>query len=93
MGQKDRDLYRYIQDRLAKAEAGMPEALYDLGLLYSTGQGVERDYVQAHKWFNLAAIRGVRRAQVDRHEVARELDLASIAEAQRQARHWLTLHH
>lgn len=35
------------------------EALYDLGILFSTGQGVDMDYVEAHKWFNLAALRGV----------------------------------
>ncbi|NVJ69846.1 MAG: sel1 repeat family protein [Alphaproteobacteria bacterium] len=92
MGQKDRDLYEYVEDRLAKAEHGAPDALYDLGLLYSTGQGVDRDYVQAHKWFNLAAIRGVSRAQVDRCELAKDMSRQQIAEAQRQAREWLQLH-
>ncbi|WP_417461080.1 hypothetical protein [Kordiimonas sp.] len=92
MGQKDRDLYDYIADRLAKAEAGAAEALYDLGLLYSTGHGVDRDYIEAHKWFNLAAIRGVNRAEVDRCELARDMDMRDIAEAQRQARKWLSTH-
>jgi len=92
MGQKDRDLYDYVADRVAKAEAGAPEALYDLGLLYSTGQGVEQDYIQAHKWFNLAAIRGLTRAQVDRTELARDMSRRQIAEAQRQAREWLQVH-
>ncbi|NVJ98455.1 MAG: sel1 repeat family protein [Alphaproteobacteria bacterium] len=92
MGQKDRDLYDYVADRLAKAENGTPEALYDLGLLYSTGQGVERDYIQAHKWFNLAAIRGLSRAQVDRCELAKDMSRRQIAEAQRQAREWLQVH-
>lgn len=92
MGQKDRDLYDYVTDRVAKAEAGAPEALYDLGLLYSTGQGVEQDYIQAHKWFNLAAIRGLTRAQVDRTELARDMSRRQIAEAQRQAREWLQVH-
>ncbi len=31
------------------------EDLCKLGILYSTGQGGEIDYVEAHKWFNLAA--------------------------------------
>lgn len=92
MGQKDRDLYDYVADRVAKAEAGAPDALYDLGLLYSTGQGVDQDYIQAHKWFNLAAIRGVSRAQVDRCELAKDMDGRQIAEAQRQAREWLLVH-
>ncbi len=92
MGQKDRDLYGYVADRVAKAESGAPDALYDLGLLYSTGQGVEQDYIQAHKWFNLAAIRGLTRAQVDRTELARDMSRHQIAEAQRQAREWLQVH-
>jgi len=92
MGQKDRDLYGYVADRMAQAEAGRAEALYDLGLLYSTGQGVDQNYVEAHKWFNLAAIRGVNRATVDRCEVAQELDTKGIAKAQKLARQWLTAH-
>ena len=92
MGQKDRDLYDYVAERLAKAEAGTPEAFYDLGLLYSTGHGVDQDFVQAHKWFNLAAIRGLRRAVVDRGELAKDMETFEIAEAQRQAREWLDTH-
>ena len=92
MGQKDQDLYSYLADRIAQAEAGRADALYDLGLLYSTGQGVEQNLVEAHKWFNLAAIRGVRRAAVDRCDVAQELTRFDIEEAQKQARQWLTVH-
>ena len=40
------------------ARSGRPDALYNLGLAYSTGQGVSVDYIAAHKWFNLAAMRG-----------------------------------
>lgn len=92
MGQKDTELADYVAERLAKAEHGQPSAQYDLGLLYSTGQGVHRDFVQAHKWFNLAAIHGVRRAQVDRKELAEEMNSRDVAEAQRQAREWLDTH-
>ena len=92
MGQHDKELATYLNERLAEAEAGTPEALYDLGLLYSVGQGVERDYVAAHKWFNLAAVRGMKRAQVDRAELAQDMNQWEIAEAQRQAREWLACH-
>jgi len=92
MGRKDKELYGYVAERLAQAEAGRAEALYDLGLLYSTGQGVDQNYVEAHKWFNLAAIKGVNRATVDRLEVAQELDKRGMAKAQRLARQWLTSH-
>lgn len=89
MGQVTSD---YLSERMQAAESGEPTALYDLGLLYSTGQGVGQDYVEAHKWFNLAAQRGVRRAQVDRAELARDMSSIEIVEAQRQAREWVSAH-
>ncbi len=92
MGRRDHELYDYVTNRLAEAESGKAEALYDLGLLYSTGQGVQRDYVEAHKWFNLASIFGVTRAQVDRRELALDMSFHDVEEAQRLAREWLSLH-
>lgn len=83
---------RYVDERIAEAERGRPDALYDLGLLFSTGQGVELNLVEAHKWFNLAAQRGVQRANIDRAELARDMSPREIAEAQRQAREWLSCH-
>ncbi|MDA5194166.1 hypothetical protein NYP16_09410 [Alphaproteobacteria bacterium LMG 31809] len=84
--------YSYITERRAAAELGRADALYDLGLLYSTGQGVGLDFIEAHKWFNLAAMRGVHRAQVDRADLARDMSAPEIAEAQRQAREWMRQH-
>src|SRR3546814_1217686 len=50
------------------------EAYYDLGVAYSVGQGdVKVDLVQAHKWFNLAAMAGMRQAQEDRAFVAADM--------------------
>ncbi len=92
MGQQDKKLERYLANRLAEAEHGKAEALYDLGLLFSTGQGVDLDYVTAHQWFNLAAMHGIRRAKVDREELAQDMSDWEIAEAQRLAREWLTCH-
>ena len=57
MGQR---LEMFVNDCQTKAEKGVVEAQYDLGLLYSIGKGVPRDYVSAHKWFNLAALRQAR---------------------------------
>jgi len=84
-----RSMTRYVDDRLRAAEQGEAEALYDLGLLYSTGQGVDLDLITAHKWFNLAALKGVKRAVVDRSELAMEMDPMEVAAAQRAAREWL----
>ena len=37
------------------AEQGHADAQSSLGGMYEDGKGVPRDYVQAHKWYNLAA--------------------------------------
>ena len=73
------------------AKQGRADALYNLGLAYSTGQGVGVDYVAAHKWFNLAAMKGSEIAKSWRAQISREMDSGQIAEAQRQAREWLAV--
>lgn len=73
-----------------EAKRGQAIALYNLGLAYSTGQGVGVDYVAAHKWFNLAAMRGVDDAKRWRANMASEMNATQIAEALRQAREWLS---
>jgi uncharacterized protein len=37
---------------------GTPDALFELGLMHCAGRDGALDLVNAHKWFNLAAIRG-----------------------------------
>lgn len=81
-----------VQDWLCAAREGRVEALYNLGLVYSTGQGVKVDLVEAHKWFNLAAMRGNADARDCRATLAQEMRPEEIAEAQRQAREWLRTH-
>ena len=79
-----------LRSRIADAEKGNVEALFDLGVVYSTGRGgVTVDLIEAHKWFNLAALNGSARGQECRAEIALEMTAREIAEAQRQARAWL----
>lgn len=89
MGQVDNS---YVAGCIEQAESGTKEALYDLGLLYSIGQGVDQDFIEAHKWFNLAAIRGMKSAQIDRAEIAEDMSHNEISTAQRMARKWLATH-
>ena len=74
-------------------EAGIGEASGDmflrLGMMYSIGADIPTDYVSAHKWFNLAAMRGNAEAIRLRREVAAQMSEAEIAAAQRAARDWL----
>ncbi len=67
------------------------EELYRVGLVYSTGMGVKADYVTAHKWFNLAALRGSCEAKTCRKELADDMSSDEIAAAQKAAREWLAL--
>ncbi|WP_205481216.1 sel1 repeat family protein [Sphingomonas arenae] len=79
-----------IRSRIADAEGGDVDALFDLGVAYSTGRGgVAVDLIEAHKWFNLAALSGCTRGQACRAEISVEMTAREIAEAQRQARAWL----
>ncbi len=68
------------------------EDFFELGIVSSGGCEGPADLIAAHKWFNLAAAKGIPEAANYRQEVAREMTAAAIAEAQRAAREWLTTH-
>lgn len=63
--------------------------------MYYYGPGVPQDYVEAHKWYNLAAAR-FSAAEAEQREsavknrdiIAAKMTPAQIAEAQRLAREW-----
>ncbi len=77
--------------RIAREERSA-EAMYRLGMLFSTGQGaIDYDIVTAHKWFNLAATMGHEDAKLRRKELAGEMTPDQIADAQRSAREWLSV--
>jgi TPR repeat protein len=73
-------------------DAATADILFELGMMYCLGRDVRQDYVTAHKWFNLAALKGSEDARLYRRELALEMTPVQIAEAQRQARAWITLH-
>ena len=68
------------------------DAFYELGIRYSVGNSVPTDLVSAHKWFNIAAMKGCKEAIQLRQEIAASMSPADIAVAQRAARAWLTAH-
>ena len=81
-----------LHSRIADATRGSPHALYDLGVCYQTGTaGAGIDLIEAHKWFNLAAVAGLTQAQDARSEVAEDMTAREIAAAQAAARAWLGL--
>ncbi|WP_174292985.1 hypothetical protein [Sphingomonas bacterium] len=79
-----------LESRIADAAQGNSAALYDLGVCYQTGTaGAGIDLIEAHKWFNLAAVAGLSQAQDARSEVAEDMTAREIATAQAAARAWL----
>ncbi|MEM1371477.1 MAG: hypothetical protein AAGG72_04510 [Pseudomonadota bacterium] len=71
------------------AGAVTAEQLFQLGLRAVCCKSSEPDRVAAHKWFNLACLKGHESARTLRTEVAAEMNRRDIARAQAQARQWL----
>ena len=79
-----------IESRMRDAARGNAQARFDLGVAYSCGSGgVDVDLIEAHKWFNLAALVGSEEGQHCRAEIAEEMTAREIVEAQRLARAWI----
>ncbi len=68
------------------------DILFEMGLMYATGRDCETDLVAAHKWFNIAAIKGCDHAAELRAEVAYSMTKLELARALREAREWMTAH-
>ena len=70
----------------------IPDVLFERGMYWASGRSGIVDLVAAHKWFNLAALKGRVNAIVMRREVAALMSEAEIAAAQREARAWMMMH-
>ncbi|HVV41341.1 MAG TPA: hypothetical protein VHC94_09785 [Nitrobacter sp.] len=70
----------------------LADVLFERGLYWASGRAGLVDLVAAHKWFNLAALKGRSDAIAMRREVAEMMSETEIAAAQRDARAWITLH-
>ncbi|MCJ7874793.1 hypothetical protein [Phaeobacter sp. J2-8] len=68
------------------AMAGDVTAQFEVGTLYTTGLGVTLDYVQAHKWLNIAAASGHEKARERRDVLGDLMTGEQIAAAQTAAR-------
>ena len=68
------------------------DILFNMGLMYATGRDCDADMVAAHKWFNIAAIKGSARAAELRAELSSSMSKQDIAKALREAREWMTMH-
>src|SRR3982074_1044877 len=68
----------------------IPDVLFERGLYWASGRSGVVNLVAAHKWFNLAALKGRTDAIPLRREVAEIMSEVEIAMAQREARTWRT---
>lgn len=90
MANSERSARFLIESRLRDAARGSADACFDLGVVYSSGaEGVSIDLVEAHKWFNIAAMTGSSEAQACRAEIAEDMSAREIIAAQKAARAWL----
>jgi TPR repeat protein len=69
------------------AETGNVGAQYNLGFMYGRGIGVLQDYVESHKWLNLAASRSTEKEDRNlaikyRDIIAKLMTPGKVAEAQ-----------
>lgn len=83
---------RYEMIESGIGSAAKADILFELGLMYATGRDCDTDVVAAHKWFNIAAIKGSERAAALRTELAAGMSKVEIARALREAREWMTTH-
>lgn len=74
------------------AEPAGADECFERGMIYSSGAGVSIDLIEAHKWFNIAAMRGHSQAARLRREIAELMSDSEIGSAQRAARDWLRAH-
>ena len=81
------------QEHATPVQAGtMSDVLFARGLYWASGRSGVVNLVAAHKWFNLAALKGRADAIPLRREIAAMMSEAEIAAAQREARAWMTAH-
>jgi hypothetical protein len=81
-----------LEAAIAVEATAIPDVLFERGLYWASGRSGVVNLVAAHKWFNLAALKGRSDAAGMRREVAEQMSESEIAAAQREARDWMTAH-
>ena len=81
-----------LEAATAVQSSAIPDVLFERGLYWASGRSGVVNLVAAHKWFNLAALKGRSDAVQLRREVAELMSEVEIAVAQREARAWITAH-
>ena len=81
------------QDAAMPVEAtAISDVLFERGMYWASGRSGVVNLVAAHKWFNLAALKGRLDAIALRREIAEQMSEGEIAAALSEARAWMTAH-
>jgi hypothetical protein len=81
-----------LETAIPVAATAIPDVLFERGLYWASGRSGVVNLIAAHKWFNLAALKGRVDAIAMRREVAEQMSEIEIATAQREARAWMAAH-
>ncbi len=63
-----------------------------MGVEFSIARGAKPNYIEAHKWFNIACMQGSVEARKYRQEISMEMNKDEIALALKYARDWVKKH-
>ncbi|MHC4139190.1 MAG: ankyrin repeat domain-containing protein [Planctomycetota bacterium] len=75
----------HFEELESKARKGDLEAMYELGTMYEKGVGVTQNYIEAHKWYNIAAYCGSIKASEAREAINKKMIAQDLAEARKRA--------
>ena len=75
-----------LDETRKKAEQGNASAQLNLGERYDNGNGVPKDLVQAHMWWNIAGAKGHENAKNNLAIVEKQMTAEQKAEAMKLAR-------
>lgn len=84
--------YEVLNDGSIGATISQADMLCELGMMYAAGRDCEIDLVTAHKWLNIAAIKGSERAAHLRGDLAERMPKLDLVKALRAAREWMGQH-
>jgi hypothetical protein len=74
-----------LRGQISAADQGSSRAQHRLARMYAQGQDVQKDFVQAHMWFSLAAAGGIKEAAESLASIARQMTPDQIAKAEEMA--------
>jgi TPR repeat protein len=73
---------------LKAANGGFARAQYEIAGMYEAGQGVDKNVIEAHKWYSLAAGQRYEDAKKRKKKLAKTMTPEEIALAEMWAREW-----